>query len=72
MRRSTMCVSDGAFFAIALCFVAAVAGWITHLFWVISLLMNNDSIGVGKVMLALAGAFFPPFGALHGVWLWFH
>jgi hypothetical protein len=26
----------------------------------------------GQVVLAILGIVFPPFGAVHGVWLWLH
>jgi hypothetical protein len=51
-------------------FLTVFAGWITHIVWVIKLLMNGEPT-MGHVALAVIGAIAPPVGAIHGVYLWF-
>ena len=51
-------------------FFAVLAGWVTHIVWVIKLLMNGDP-SIGHVALAIIGAIAPPVGAIHGIYLWF-
>ena len=53
-------------------FVGCTAAFLTHLWWIIHLLMSVDAIPGGKVVLAFFGVFFLPLGCLHGVYLWFN
>jgi len=53
-------------------FIGIVAAWLTHLWWTLTLLMSEASHPVGHYILAVLGVLLAPFGALHGVWLWFH
>jgi hypothetical protein len=52
--------------------IAGVASYVTHLWWIISLLMVGDVIAGGKIVLAVLGVIFFPLGCLHGVYLWFN
>jgi len=36
------------------------------------MLMTSATLDTGKAIIALVGVLFPPFGVLHGLWLWFH
>jgi hypothetical protein len=46
------------------------AAFIQHCLWTIGLLMADATPAAGKIAIAVLGIFVPPFGALHGVWLW--
>lgn len=69
-------VADVGFWAVFVssitAIVAAAAGYVTHLWWIISLLMAGDAIAGGKIVLAVLGVIFFPLGCLHGVYLWFN
>lgn len=52
--------------------IGAIAGFITHLWWLISMLMAGNSVPAGHVVIAIFGTLIPPLGCLHGVWIWFH
>lgn len=52
-------------------FIAAVAAYITHLWWSISTLMGDAAITVKMAVIMIVGVVAAPLGALHGVWLWF-
>lgn len=56
----TLAISAGA---------AAIAAWITHLFWSFGILISDDQ-SIGQIGLAAVGAFVPEIGAIHGVYLW--
>lgn len=53
--------------------LAGIAGWLTHIFVVISVLTSSTSAGisVGYGILLFMGLFFPPIGSLHGIGVWF-
>lgn len=52
---------------------AVAAAFLTHVYWIIHILMSaGNAIPAGKVILALFGIFLPPFGVMHGVYLWFN
>lgn len=55
----------GCFFTM----VVMVFAWITHIFWVFSVLMS-ETYTTGMLVLAVIGAVIPPVGMLHGVYLW--
>lgn len=61
----------GAGVASLLAWVTIVAAYVTHLSWTILMLMGDVVPPANKIVLALIGAVVPPFGALHGVLLWF-
>ena len=61
----------GAGVATLLAWVTVVAAYVTHLSWTILMLMGDVVRPANKIVLALIGAVVPPFGALHGVLLWF-
>jgi hypothetical protein len=71
MRAGDTIAATGALTFFAL-FGTAVAGWITHIWWIFSILMANAPLHAGRVLLAFFGVFIPPIGALHGVYLWFN
>lgn len=43
-----------------------IAGWLTNLFW----LFKQGELTI-QVIFGIIGAFLPPVGALHGIYLWF-
>ena len=51
--------------------ITLIAGWITHLFWSLSGLFTGTMTETSSFVLAILGAFIPPIGAMHGVYLWF-
>jgi len=53
-------------------FFSLVAGFVTHLWWIISLLMTAGAVPGGKIVLAFIGVIIPPFWCLHGIYLWFN
>lgn len=63
---------DMGVYALLALFVGALAAFVTHLYWIIHLLMTSAAIPGGKVLLAVIGVLFPPFGCVHGVYLWFN
>lgn len=71
-----MTAEDAGFWSLtaasAAAILATVAAYITHLFWIISLLMSDVSVPAGKVIIAIVGLLVPPLGCVHGFWLWFH
>ncbi len=44
---------------------ACIAGWVNNVIWMF------EQTEVVPMILGAAGAFFPPLGAIHGIWLWF-
>ena len=68
--------SGGSAVALGFCvmsvFIGGIAAFITHLWWTLTMLTNEHVITVGKLAIAVLGIIVPPFGALHGVWLWLH
>lgn len=52
--------------------VTSVAAFIRHVWWIITICMTGSPVTGGQVVLAIFGIMFPPFGALHGIWLWLH
>ncbi len=51
--------------------LAAIAGWATHIVWSISTLLGEQAMTVQQAAIAIIGVICPPFGAVHGVYLWF-
>lgn len=51
-------------------FATAFAGWVTHICWVIDKITSGVVSG-GEMAIGVLGAFIPPFGAIHGIILWF-
>lgn len=51
---------------------AVVAAYITHLIWIVKILMfSSGSIPIGHAILAVIGLIFPPLGVIHGFVIWF-
>ncbi len=63
---------DGAALAGCLVMVLGFAAYVRHCWWTLTMLMADAPLYGGKVVIAIGGILFPPFGVLHGVWLWFH
>ena len=59
----------------AITFIAFVftmmAGFITHIVWILTTLTSSDPATVGQIVLAILGLVAPPLGAIHGIFLWF-
>lgn len=55
---------------IAVMFAPLIA-FFTHIYWVVTGLMNDSIDTTGEIALAVAGLLFPPFGVVHGFILWF-
>ncbi|HMR34294.1 MAG TPA: hypothetical protein PKA13_25020 [Geminicoccaceae bacterium] len=49
-------------------FLLAIAAWMTHLFWAVSVMLDGPS--AWQAVLALAGALLLPIGSVHGALLW--
>ena len=51
----------------------ATCAYVRHLWWTLTILQNDGSaLTAGKAIMAALGVVVPLFGALHGIWLWFH
>ncbi len=60
------------FYALMICtLIAAFAGYITHIIYVIGLVTSEIVMTTNQVVLAIVGTIAPPVGAIHGVGLWF-
>jgi hypothetical protein len=72
-RRGGLMSADATFTIAGLAFgLACIAAYITHIVWVIRLLLATDGmVHVGRALLALFGVFCPPIGVIHGVMIWF-
>ncbi len=46
-----------------------IAGWITHVIWVIKILMVGAPTSA-QMALGIIGAIAPPVGVIHGIYLW--
>lgn len=57
----------GALAALVL-FLLALAGWVTHLVWTISVMLDGPS--AWQAVLAVTGVLLLPVGGFHGVLLW--
>jgi len=51
--------------------LACIAGWITHVIWIITVLASTAGATLGQVALGFLGAFTFPVGIIHGWILWF-
>jgi hypothetical protein len=52
-------------------YISMIASFLTHISWTLYMLMGSEEITAKIAVIMLAGTFFPPFGVLHGFWLWF-
>lgn len=48
-----------------------LAAWITHLWWSLSGLFSGSMNQINEYVIAILGAFIPPIGIIHGIYLWF-
>ena len=49
----------------------AIAAWITHVVWIVKILMSAAGATAGQIALGALGAFMPPIGVIHGIIIWF-
>ncbi len=49
---------------------ACIAGWITHVVWIITVLSASTGATVGQAVLGVLGAFMFPIGIIHGWIIW--
>lgn len=62
--------SDGLYIGIFLFAMTALAGWLTHVVWIIRKLAGDNGATVGQMVLGAIGAIVPPVGTLHGWLMW--
>lgn len=60
--------SNAAALAALALFLLAIAAWMTHLFWAVSVMLDGPS--VWQAVLAVTGALLLPVGSVHGALLW--
>lgn len=72
MRRSNRDYTPAAAFAILGFVITVVAAFIRHCWWSLGMLMSDQPLMAGKLILAVLGVVIPPLGVLHGIWLWLH
>jgi hypothetical protein len=51
--------------------IAPIAAWITHIYWSLSGLFTGSMTETSDFVIAVLGAFIPPIGIIHGIYLWF-
>lgn len=71
-RRSELEGEDAAAIMLVAFFITCIAAFVRHLWWIISICMGSAPIHGGHIVIAIFGVLFPPFGVLHGFWLWFN
>lgn len=69
-RRYWFDADDWVAVFVVTAFFTGLAGFIRHVWWIITICMSGAPLTGGHVVLAIIGIVFPPVGALHGVWLW--
>lgn len=71
-RNSSVEGSEWLPFTVLALFLTAIAAFLRHCWWTLTLFMSDAPLTAGKAGIAILGIVMPPLGALHGVWLWFH
>jgi len=61
---------SGVVIAVNLFFLSCFAAWLTHVVWIISMLLL-PTIPTGHIVIGVLGAFMPPIGVIHGFMIWF-